>query len=75
MNTLPLYIGGRFENGADPSQEIVNPASGAPLGRAARASRAETEAAIGAARAIVAPVAGLTIVCVGSAPFTNRPPM
>ena len=51
MNTLPLYIGGRFENGADPSQEIVNPATGAPMARAARATGAETEAAIQAARA------------------------
>ena len=50
MNTLPLYVGGRFENGADPSQEVVNPATGAPLARAARATPAETEAAIGAAR-------------------------
>ena len=52
MNTLPLYIGGRFENGADPSQEVVNPATGAPLARAARATRAETEAAIRAARSV-----------------------
>src|SRR5439155_1410571 len=51
MNTLPLYVGGRFENGADPSQEVVNPATGAPLARAARATRAETDAAIQAARA------------------------
>ena len=50
MNTLPLYIGGCFQNGADPSQEVVNPATGAPLARAARATPAETEAAIGAAR-------------------------
>ena len=51
MDTLPLYIGGRFVNGADPSQEIVNPATGAPMARAARATGEETEAAIGAARA------------------------
>ena len=28
MDPLPLYIGGRFTNGAEPSQEIVNPATG-----------------------------------------------
>jgi len=50
METLPLYIGGRFVDGADPSQEIVNPATGAPMARAARATGAETEAAIDAAR-------------------------
>jgi betaine-aldehyde dehydrogenase len=50
METLPLYIGGRFVNGAENSQEIVNPANGARLAKAARATRAETEAAIRAAR-------------------------
>jgi len=50
MDTLPLYIGGRFVQGADPSQEIVNPATGAPMAHAARATGAETEAAIRAAR-------------------------
>ena len=50
MNTLPLYIGGCFQNGADPSQDVINPATGASLARAARATTAETEAAIRAAR-------------------------
>src|SRR5580765_4057057 len=51
MDTLPLYVGGRFENGADPTQPIVNPATGATIARAARATPAETESAIRAARA------------------------
>jgi betaine-aldehyde dehydrogenase len=51
MDTLPLYVGGRFENGADPTQSIVNPATGATIARAARATPAETESAIRAARA------------------------
>ena len=50
MDTLPLYIGGRFVNGADPSQPVVNPATGATIARAARATAAETQAAIRAAR-------------------------
>jgi betaine-aldehyde dehydrogenase len=50
MDTLPLYIGGKFVTGADPSQPVVNPATGATIARAARATRAETQAAIQAAR-------------------------
>ena len=50
MDTLPLYIAGRFVDGADPSQEIVNPATGVPMARAARATGEETGAAIRAAR-------------------------
>ncbi|TMQ56558.1 MAG: aldehyde dehydrogenase family protein [Candidatus Eisenbacteria bacterium] len=50
MDPLPLYIGGRFVNGAEPTQTIVNPATGATIARAARATPAETEAAIQAAR-------------------------
>lgn len=50
METLPLYIGGRFQNGTDVSQDVVNPATGASMARAARATRAETEAAIASAR-------------------------
>jgi betaine-aldehyde dehydrogenase len=50
MEVLPLYIGGQFVNGADPSQEIVNPATGATIARAARATREETQSAIAAAR-------------------------
>jgi betaine-aldehyde dehydrogenase len=50
METYPLYIAGRFVNGADPSQEIVNPATGAAIARAARATADETGAAIRAAR-------------------------
>jgi len=48
--TLPLYIDGRFVAGADPSQDIVDPASGKVLARAARATAGETAAAIEAAR-------------------------
>jgi betaine-aldehyde dehydrogenase len=50
MDTLPLYIGGHFTKGADPSQEIINPATGAPIASAVRATREETQAAIRAAR-------------------------
>jgi betaine-aldehyde dehydrogenase len=50
METLPLYIAGRFVPGAEPTQEVVNPATGEAIARAARATRAETEAAIDAAR-------------------------
>jgi betaine-aldehyde dehydrogenase len=50
METLPLYIAGRFVPGAEPTQEVVNPATGEAIARAARATRAETEAAIAAAR-------------------------
>jgi betaine-aldehyde dehydrogenase len=50
MKKLQLYIGGRFVDAADTSQPIVNPATGATLGCAARASRNETRAAVHAAR-------------------------
>jgi betaine-aldehyde dehydrogenase len=50
MDPLPLYIGGRFTNGAEPPAEIINPATGLPIARAARATRAEAQAAIQAAR-------------------------
>ena len=46
----PLYIDGRFVNGADVSQDVVNPATGAVIARAARATAAETDAAVAAAR-------------------------
>ena len=48
--SLPLYIGGRFVSGADVSQAVVNPATGATLARAARATAEETGLAIAAAR-------------------------
>lgn len=48
--TLPLYIDGRFVQGADATQDIVDPASGRVIARAARATAAETGAAIDAAR-------------------------
>src|SRR5262249_19289088 len=51
MNTLPLYIGGRFVNGAEPTQPVVNPATGETIACAPRATAAETAAAIDAARA------------------------
>ena len=50
VDKLPLYIGGEFRKALDASQDIVNPATGALLARAARATAAETHAAIGAAR-------------------------
>ena len=50
MDPLPLYIGGRFTKGAEPPAEIINPATGLPIARAARATRAEAQAAIQAAR-------------------------
>ena len=50
QKTLPLYIDGRFVPGTDPSQEIVDPATGAVIAHASRATRAETDAAIDAAR-------------------------
>jgi betaine-aldehyde dehydrogenase len=50
VDILPLYIGGRFVNGTEPTQPVVNPATGAVITRAARATRAETQAAIRAAR-------------------------
>ena len=50
MDTLPLYIGGRFVTGTDLSQPVVNPASGAVLAMATRATREETQAAVDAAR-------------------------
>ena len=48
--TLPLYIDGRFVDGTDPSQDIVDPTSGQVVARAARASSDETQSAIDAAR-------------------------
>jgi betaine-aldehyde dehydrogenase len=50
METLPLYIGGRFTSGRETTQEIVNPATGERMAQAARATREETQAAIDAAR-------------------------
>lgn len=47
---LPLYVNGQFISGADPTQDVVNPATGAVIARAARATAAETRAAIDAAR-------------------------
>src|SRR5262245_24488239 len=50
METLPLYIAGRFVPGAEATQCVVNPATGAVLARASRATREETQAAVAAAR-------------------------
>jgi acyl-CoA reductase-like NAD-dependent aldehyde dehydrogenase len=50
MDPLPLYIGGRSTKGAEPPAEIINPTTGLPIARAARATRAEAQAAIQAAR-------------------------
>ena len=50
--TLPLYIDGKFEAGADPQrQPVVNPATGEVIAQAARASADETRRAVAAARA------------------------
>jgi betaine-aldehyde dehydrogenase len=50
-DSLPLYIGGQFVPGSDAKrQDVVNPATGELLARAARATREETEKAIRAAR-------------------------
>jgi betaine-aldehyde dehydrogenase len=50
--TLPLYIDGKFEIGADPvRQAVVNPATGERIGEASRATAAETRRAVAAARA------------------------
>jgi betaine-aldehyde dehydrogenase len=50
MDTLPLYIGGKFLPGADATQDVVNPATGETLARASRATSQETARAIAAAR-------------------------
>jgi betaine-aldehyde dehydrogenase len=50
LQMLPLYIDGSFVYGADASQDIVNPATGAVIASAVRATAADTDAAIGAAR-------------------------
>jgi betaine-aldehyde dehydrogenase len=50
MDALPLYIGGRFTKGADPTQHIINPANGSQIGVAPRAKREEVQMAIRAAR-------------------------
>lgn len=49
--TLPLYIAGELVKGSDSKlQDIVNPATGEVIARAARATKAETDRAIAAAR-------------------------
>jgi betaine-aldehyde dehydrogenase len=50
MNRLPLYVAGKFVDGADPSQAIVNPATGETIAMAPRATLEETRSAIRAAR-------------------------
>jgi betaine-aldehyde dehydrogenase len=51
METLPLYVKGELVKGSDPKlQDIVNPATGEVIARAARATREETRRAIAAAR-------------------------
>ena len=52
MQRLPLYVDGKFVQGGDVRlQDIVNPATGEVIAQAARATPAETQAAIAAARA------------------------
>ena len=52
MQRLPLYVDGKFVQGGDARlQDIVNPATGEVIAQAARATPAETQAAIAAARA------------------------
>ena len=48
--TLPMYVDGQFVQGADVSQDIVDPATGEVIARAARATAAEVGRAIQAAR-------------------------
>ena len=51
MQRLPLYVDGKFVQGTDARlQDIVNPATGEVIAQAARATPAETQAAIAAAR-------------------------
>jgi betaine-aldehyde dehydrogenase len=51
-DTLPLYIDGKFEIGADSArQPVVNPATGARIAEASRATSDETRRAVAAARA------------------------
>src|SRR5262245_34674618 len=50
VDTLPLYVGGKFVAAKDTSQDVVNPATGATIARAPRASADEVGAAIAAAR-------------------------
>ena len=50
--TLPCYIDGKFEIGTDPvRQPVVNPATGALIAEATRATTGETRRAVAAARA------------------------
>jgi betaine-aldehyde dehydrogenase len=52
QDSLPLYIDGKFETGADPQrQPVVNPATGEVIAQAARATAEETGRAVAAARA------------------------
>jgi betaine-aldehyde dehydrogenase len=51
-DTLPLYINGKLEIGADSArQPVVNPATGALIAQASRATAEETRRAVAAARA------------------------
>jgi betaine-aldehyde dehydrogenase len=51
-DTLPLYINGKFEIGADSArQPVVNPATGELIAQATRATSDETRRAVAAARA------------------------
>src|SRR5437868_10378905 len=45
MNTYPLYLDGRFAEGASPV-EVINPATGEPFARIATVARAEVREAI-----------------------------
>jgi len=49
---LPLYIDGQFVQGQDVSQDVVDPTTGEVTARAARATAAEVEGAIQAARKV-----------------------
>jgi betaine-aldehyde dehydrogenase len=59
--TLPLYIDGQFQVGTDPArQPVINPATGAVIAQASRATAEETGRAVAAARAAFEPWAAAT---------------
>jgi betaine-aldehyde dehydrogenase len=63
---LPLYIDGKFENGADPvRQPVVNPATGETIEEASRATPAETRRAVAAARRAFTPWSETTAMARG----------
>jgi hypothetical protein len=72
MNTLPLYIGGKFVNGADPSQPVVNPATGAQVRH--RASPGRAQAAVARPTRLSIPGGRATATLRGPRAAGGRPP-